>query len=126
MGLCMLGSMDKNQAFSKRLGYAINGISGALRAESSFRTQATALAALLVFCVIVRPPAIWVAIFVLCSVVVLSLELINTALETLIDHVHPERAKPIGFAKDCSAGAVLVASVGSTLVFLLYLTTVIF
>ena len=37
-------------------------------------------------------------------------ELFNTALETLADHLHPERHPVVGAAKDIAAAAVLVAS----------------
>ena len=40
----------------------------------------------------------------------------NSALERLIDHVHPEIHPEIGFVKDMAAGAVLVISVGSVIV----------
>lgn len=58
---------------------------------------------------------IWAAIIALCIGVVLALEMVNAALEYLIDHVHPEIAKEIKHAKDASAGAVLLAS-GATII----------
>jgi diacylglycerol kinase len=44
---------------------------------------------------------------------VLSLELVNSAIEYLIDHLHPEVAPEIKPAKDIFAGAVLVACLGA-------------
>jgi diacylglycerol kinase (ATP) len=41
---------------------------------------------------------------------------INTALECVGDHLHPERAPEIKLAKDIAAGAVLVASVAAVIV----------
>jgi undecaprenol kinase len=41
---------------------------------------------------------------------VLVAELLNTALEELIDHLHPGQHPAMGRAKDMAAGAVLVAS----------------
>ena len=49
-------------------------------------------------------------------VLVLSLELANSALEALIDRVHPEIAPEIKIAKDAAAGAVLVASLGALVI----------
>lgn len=42
---------------------------------------------------------------------VMSVEGINTALETLLDFVHPEYHKKIGDIKDVSAGAVFIAAI---------------
>ena len=44
---------------------------------------------------------------------VLALELANSAIEYVIDHLHPEIAPQIKLAKDVIAGAVLVACFGS-------------
>lgn len=47
----------------------------------------------------------------LCFGLVLTLELINTAIEELLDHLHPEKHPAIGKAKDIAAGAVLLACI---------------
>jgi diacylglycerol kinase len=54
----------------------------------------------------------WVAVIV-CIMIVLSLELLNTALENLLDYINPKFHPLIGTMKDMTAGAVLVGSVGS-------------
>ena len=56
----------------------------------------------------------------MCALV-MSLELMNSAIEAALDRVHPEQHKEIGFAKDCLAGAVMIASCASVVVFLIYL-----
>jgi undecaprenol kinase len=77
-----------------------------------------AVAALLVpFMLWLRPAAVWWALVALCAALVLAAELINTALERVLDGLHPERAEFVREAKDCAAGAVLVISLGSVLVF---------
>ena len=57
----------------------------------------------------------WCAVL-LCIALVISLELVNTALERLGDRVTGERDALIGLAKDCAAGAVLTASIVSAIV----------
>jgi diacylglycerol kinase (ATP) len=42
---------------------------------------------------------------------VLSLELVNTAIETLCDLVHPQYSEKVKIIKDMAAGAVLIVSV---------------
>ena len=43
----------------------------------------------------------------------LATELINTAIETLADHLNPQRHPQIRIVKDCAAGAVLIAVLGA-------------
>ena len=52
---------------------------------------------------------------------VLVAELLNSALETLADHLHPEQHPEVGAAKDIAAGAVLVASAVALVVGLAFL-----
>ena len=50
---------------------------------------------------------------------VIAAELINTALEHLADHLHPEQHPRIKIVKDCAAAAVLILSAGALWVALL-------
>ena len=55
-------------------------------------------------------PLEWVSL-VLAIGMVWCAEAMNTALEFLVDLVHPEWARPAGRVKDMAAGAVLLAAV---------------
>lgn len=57
----------------------------------------------------------WLAI-VLCIMVVATAEIINTAIESVVDLATTEWHPLARAAKDAAAGAVLVASVGSVIV----------
>ena len=57
--------------------------------------------------------------FIICIGVVITAEILNTAIERLADYVEPEHNEKIGYIKDLSAGAVLAASLMSLLVCLL-------
>ncbi len=103
----------KNQPFTKRLRYAIQGILLTFKTESSFRTQIVCAIAAILLLFLTRPPAIWWAIMFLTINGVLAAELINTALELVIDRLHPEEHPMIASAKDCAAGAVLIMSICS-------------
>lgn len=111
----------KNQPFLKRMVFALQGIAVAARTESSFRLQG--FAAFLVFCILAwfRPPAIWWALLLLNCGLVLAAEMFNTALEHLIDHLHPALHPSIKIAKDCAAGSVLILSVSAACVFFAFL-----
>jgi len=103
----------KNRRFGERLGFAGAGIRIVFAREKSFRSQcALALAAVLVT-IALRPGPLWWALVALSIALVLALELANSALEYLLDHLHPERAREVGAAKDAAAGAVLVASLAA-------------
>jgi diacylglycerol kinase (ATP) len=55
-------------------------------------------------------------ILVLCCALVISLELMNTAIERLCDAVKPEQHAGIKFVKDAGAAAVLIAAAASVIV----------
>ena len=103
----------KNRPFQERLSFALHGLGAAWLRESSFRTQ-TAVAFLAIFALaLFRPAFIWWAIIAITISVVLAAELMNSAFEALVDHLHPERHPEIRIIKDIAAGGVLVASVGA-------------
>lgn len=103
----------KKQSFPRRLSFAIGGILHALATEVSFRTQVLGAFAALILLLITRPEPIWWAVLALTVAAVLSAELMNTALELVVDRLHPEQDPRIGRAKDCAAGAVLILSLAS-------------
>lgn len=103
----------KNSPFRDRLGYALAGILNTLRSESSFRLHVLATCAVLVVLFFLRPRPVWWAIILLTVSLVLGAELINTSLEHLVDHLHPEQHPRIKLVKDCAAGAVLVFSISA-------------
>jgi diacylglycerol kinase len=51
----------------------------------------------------------WVLLILTCSAVI-SLEMVNTAIELLTDKISPEYSKLAKAVKDIAAGAVLVAA----------------
>lgn len=59
--------------------------------------------------------AAWIGIL-LCIIVVMSLEVVNTAIESVVDLVSPEWTELAKRAKDCAAGAVFLASIGSLVI----------
>ena len=62
------------------------------------------------------------AIMALTATSVLIVELVNTAIESVVDLAIGKRFHPLAkIAKDCSAGAVLVASISSLVIAILLL-----
>ena len=106
-------SLYKNQSFRARLGFALQGLAHGVRTERSLQVQLVAFAAALAALGILRPGALWWALVLLASAVVIAAELFNTAIEGLADELHREAHPAIRIAKDCAAGGVLVAALGA-------------
>ena len=106
----------KNRAFATRLGHALAGIRLVWRRERTFRTHGRFALAALAATALLRPAPVWWALIILCICLVFALEALNSALEYLIDRLHPELHAEIGCAKDAAAGAVLLASMGTAVV----------
>ncbi|MGH8217173.1 MAG: diacylglycerol kinase [Steroidobacteraceae bacterium] len=113
MGVGQGRLLGKNRPFWVRLGFALKGIEFALRAENSLKFEASVFVAALIALAILRPGALWWAAVLLASGAVLAAELFNTALEHLVDHLHPDVHPQIRIVKDCAAGAVLLTALGA-------------
>lgn len=113
----MHGELDpggmKNRPFARRLGFALSGLRLVFCLEKSFRTQALVACGAAALLILVRPGLVWSAFVVLAAALVLALELVNSALEYLLDRLHPAHCREIGAAKDAAAAAVLVASLAA-------------
>jgi diacylglycerol kinase (ATP) len=103
----------KNQSFARRLTFAFAGLQTAWRSENSFKVHVLVTVAVLAALAWWRPSPLWCVVIVLTVAVVLAAELVNTAVEYLADHLHPEQHPQIKIVKDCAAGAVLVVSLAA-------------
>jgi undecaprenol kinase len=115
----------KNRAFHHRMRFAVEGIAAVWTRERSFRTQVGVALVVVVGTAVLRPGLLWGAAVALSIGLVLALELVNSALEAMIDHLHPDVAPAIKIAKDAAAGAVLLASVAAALVGVLMVLSVV-
>jgi len=106
----------KNRPFRERIGFALAGWREAFARESSFRTQLGMAVLAAVALVVLRPAPVWWALVGLTCALVLALELVNSAVETVIDLLHPGIHPSIKLAKDMLAGAVLVMSCAALVV----------
>ena len=101
----------KNRPFHHRIRYALNGIRTGFQSEASFRTQCVFAGGAIVLLAATRPKPVWWALVAITVAAVLAAELFNTALEFIVDRLHPEQHPMIARAKDCAAGAVLIFSI---------------
>ena len=111
----------KSQPIQQKIKNAINGIIFTFKTESNFRFHC--YSAILVFLVFIflQPSLIWWALIIICIGLVIAAELANTAIETLLDHIHPEIHPEVGKVKDIMAGMVLILSILAAIIGLLAL-----
>lgn len=103
----------------RSFGYALTGIGRAIRSERNVKLQLVAgSGAVLLGFLFDISKFEWLAI-VLCFGGVLTAELLNTAIEKLLDFIHPGQHPEVGKIKDISAGAVLLAATCSILIALI-------
>ncbi len=98
------------ESFFKSQGHARNGIKLILKNERNFRIDLIFAFFVILAGLILRVSHFdWIALSLVISMVFIS-ETINSAIEALCDTVSLEYKVNIKYAKDVSAGAVLVSS----------------
>ena len=101
--------------------YSMQGFRAAIQYEAAFR-QELMLAAVLFPCAFwVGQTAAQIALLIASLFLVLIIELLNSAVETLADAVSLEANPMIGRAKDLGSAAVMLTLVVSLLVWLILL-----
>lgn len=97
--------------------YAWAGITYAFSTQRNFKIHVCVGITVLSLAVFLGLPPVEVAVLALTVGAVMTLELVNTALESVVDltvqQTYHELAK---IAKDCAAGAVLIAAIVSVVV----------
>ena len=90
-------------------GYSWAGLRAAWRNEEAFRQEA-------LLCLILVPAALWLAtngveraLLLGSLMLVMIVELVNSALEALVDRIGPEQHELSGRVKDMGSAAVLLA-----------------
>lgn len=98
---------------------AFQGIGLVFRTERNFQIHSVCLILVTVFGFYFSiSQSEWISIL-LISAVVLSLEMINTALEKTMNFVHPEKHDAVKKIKDIAAGSVLVATIFAVVIALI-------
>ena len=97
--------------------YAFNGIKYTFRNSRNFKIQVIfALFSLILgFILQLDKTDYWILLVTVFSV--LTLEILNTSIESLVDLIVKKKFNNLAkIAKDCSAGAVLLASINSVII----------
>ena len=89
--------------------YSLAGLHSAIRGEAAFRQE-------LILALVLIPVAVWLgdngferALMILSLLVVLIVELVNSAIETVVDRVGTEFHELSGRAKDLGSAAVFIS-----------------
>lgn len=101
--------------------YSLAGLKAAFRGEAAFRQE-------LLLCAVAIPVALAVhvsvaerALMIGSLFLVLIAELLNSAVESAVDRISPERHELSGRAKDLGSAAVFVALVNAAVIWALVL-----
>ncbi len=109
----------KNKKLINSFKFAFKGIGSSLKSERNMKIHFT-----MMFLVIIAGMLFnismweWITCFILFGLVI-SLEMVNTAIEIVVDIVSPKYDVRAGRAKDIAAGAVLVNAIVAAIVGLL-------
>lgn len=95
---------------------AWTGIVKTLQTERNMRIHTIAAACVMFAALWFRLPARDVALLLLVIAMVITAEMINTAIEAAVDLVTPEWHRLAKIAKDAAAGAVLIAAAFAVLI----------
>jgi diacylglycerol kinase (ATP) len=96
--------------------YAFQGIMYAVHTQPNMRVHLVIAALVLLATSLLRLDRIYVIAIVITIVIVLALELVNTAVEAVVDLLTVAHHPLAKTAKDAAAGAVLVATLGAVFV----------
>ena len=102
------GAVRKHRSKSAKIADSLSGLRKGWVHDRAIRTHAIFSAAGLAALAIARPSAAWVLAFVVLLVTGLAAELINDAVESLLDRLHPDSDPAIGAAKDMASAAAFV------------------
>jgi diacylglycerol kinase (ATP) len=100
------------------VGYSLKGLRHAYRDDQSFRMEVQwGLPIYLVLAYFLFPFQAWeIIVFAFSYLLILTVELINTAFETMLDKLHPEQHEEIGKSKDIASAAVFLALIFAAIV----------
>lgn len=93
--------------------HAAGGIRHAFRTEANFRIHVAVMTLTVTLGMVFRISEVEWLFVAGCSMLVLSMELVNTAIENVCDLISKEYHPLIKLIKDVAAAAVLISAIGS-------------
>ncbi|MCL2047191.1 MAG: diacylglycerol kinase family protein [Defluviitaleaceae bacterium] len=117
--------MKKNPSFLTSLGHAFAGIRETAARERNFRIQIVMGILAILVCIVFQVDALLFVLVAFAIFFVLAMELVNTAVEAVVDLASAKTHPLAKIAKDAAAGAVLLASAFAVIVGAAVIMTVI-
>ena len=100
----------------KSFKYAFEGIFTGIKEEQNMKIHITIMILVIIFGIVLKISKIeWITCILLFGLVI-SMELINTAIENTVDLITKEKNEQAKIAKDVAAGAVLVSAIVSVII----------
>lgn len=96
--------------------YAIEGLMSALQNEKHMKFHILSAILIVILAILTNASKVEILLVSISVAFVIITELINTAVEALVDLISPERHPLAKLAKDVAAGAVLVAAINAVCV----------
>ncbi|SER17807.1 diacylglycerol kinase (ATP) [Gracilibacillus ureilyticus] len=91
--------------------YALNGLMYAIKKERNVKIHLLATAVVFILGIWTKLSFIeWAVLSLTCGTVI-GMEVMNTAVETALNYLEPNKRIAVGLAKDLAAGAVLVTAI---------------
>ena len=103
-------------SFFNSIKFALDGIRFALKTQKNLHFHLTIAGLVIIASFFLQCSSVEITILVLTIAVVISLELVNTAIEATIDLVSPHSQPLAKIAKDLGAGAVLIAALFAVII----------
>lgn len=108
--------VEKSKKLINSFKYAIEGIWKSFKTERNMKIHIFIMILVIIAGFILKINKYeWIAC-ILCFAIVISGELFNTAIETVVDMVMPYKNDKAKIAKDIAAGAVLTLAIGAAIV----------
>ena len=96
--------------------YAIEGFVSSFKTERNMKIHILAMLLVVALAIYLKLSLIEWCIIIFAISLVIGAELFNTAIETIVDMVSPEKNPKAKLAKDISAAAVLTLSIGAAII----------
>ncbi len=106
----------KTKKIANSFKYAIQGLISSFKSERNMKIHVLIMILVIMFGILLQISIFEWIICILLFGIVIGSELINTAIETVVDMVMPNKNEKAKLAKDVSAGAVLVFAISAAII----------
>lgn len=108
--------ISKTKKLINSFKYAFSGIASSFKTERNMKIHVLIMILVIIAGIVFKISALdWIILTIMIALVI-SAELFNTTVETVVDMITKERNEKAKLAKDIAAGAVLVLAIGSVIV----------